>query len=144
MITKQFTLQSSESIAELMTELPALYCTVIGLTRERFVVLGLPSWTHLRTRYWGVFTLHGLKNLLSAFGLWYCESLGIGEKEKVKPDSTAQNCSCKCCWNRRDVNLFRVVREIKASRENRGELLGDQVMKTASHRNCRLKWLWNL
>jgi len=26
-----------------------------------------------------------------------------------------------------------------ASRENRGELLGDEVMKTASHRNCTLQ-----
>ena len=35
--------------------------------------------------------------------------------------------------------LFRVVRKITASRENRGELLGDEVMKTASHRNCTLQ-----
>jgi len=33
----------------------------IGLTRERFVALGLPSWTHLRTRCWGVFTLQGIR-----------------------------------------------------------------------------------
>ena len=45
---------------------------------------------------------------------------------------------CRCCWNRRDVILFSVVRKITASRENR-ELLGDQVMKTASHRNCTLQ-----
>jgi len=57
--------------------LPTLHCTVIGLTRERFVALGLPSWTHLRTRYWGIFTLQGLKDLLRALGLWYCESWGI-------------------------------------------------------------------
>jgi len=63
---------------------------VIGLTRERFVALGLPSWTHLRTRYWGVFTLQGLKYLLGGFGLWCCESWRIGENEKVKHDSTAQ------------------------------------------------------
>jgi len=36
------------------------------------------------------------------------------------------------------VILFRVVRKITASREDRGELLGDDVMKTASHRNCTL------
>ena len=38
-------------------QLPTLHCTVIGLMRERLVALGIPSWTHLRTRYWGVFTL---------------------------------------------------------------------------------------
>jgi len=44
----------------------------------------------LRTRYWGVLTLQGLKDFFRAFGLWYCESWGIGENEKVKPDSTTQ------------------------------------------------------
>ena len=73
-------------------QLPTLQCTVIGLTRERFVALGLPSWTHLRTRCWGVFTLQGLKDLLRALGLWYCERWGIGENEKVKADSTTQRC----------------------------------------------------
>ena len=34
---------------------------------------------------------------------------------------------------------FSVVRKIKASRENRRELLGDEVMKTASHRDCALQ-----
>jgi len=48
---------------------------------------------------------------------------------------------CRCCWNRRDVILFGVVRKITASRENRGELLGDQVMKTASHRDSTLQVL---
>jgi len=46
---------------------------------------------------------------------------------------------CRCCWNRRDVILFSVVRQITASRENRGELLGDQVIKTAANRNCTLQ-----
>ena len=46
---------------------------------------------------------------------------------------------CRCCWNRRGVILFSVVRKITSSRENRGELLGDQVMKTASNRNCTLQ-----
>jgi len=45
----------------------------------------------------------------------------------------------RCCWNRQDVILFSVVRKITASRENRGELLGDEVMETASHRNCTLQ-----
>ena len=35
--------------------------------------------------------------------------------------------------------LFGVVRKITASRENRGELLGDEVMTTAPHRNCSLQ-----
>ena len=35
--------------------------------------------------------------------------------------------------------LFGVVQKITASRENRGELLGDEVMKNASHRNCSLQ-----
>jgi len=35
--------------------------------------------------------------------------------------------------------LFSVVRKMTASRENRRELLGDEVMKTASHRNCTLQ-----
>jgi len=33
------------------------------------------------------------------------------------------------------VILFSAVRKITASRENRGELLGDEVLKTVSHRN---------
>ena len=78
--------------------------------------------------------------MLRGFGLWYCESWGIGENEKMKPDSTTQRGAfCRCCWNRRDVILFSVVRKLTASRENRGVLLGDEVMKTASHRNCTLQ-----
>jgi len=46
---------------------------------------------------------------------------------------------CRCCCNRRDVILFSKVRKLKASRENRRELLGDEVMKTTSHRNCSLQ-----
>ena len=46
---------------------------------------------------------------------------------------------CRCSWNRRDVILFSVVRNITASRENRGELLGDEAINTASHRNCSLQ-----
>jgi len=37
------------------------------------------------------------------------------------------------------VILFSVLRKITASRENRGELLDDEVMKTASHRNCTVQ-----
>jgi len=37
------------------------------------------------------------------------------------------------------VILFSVVCKITASRENRRELLGDEVMKTASHRNCTVQ-----
>jgi len=40
--------------------------------------------------------------------------------------------------------LFSVVRKITASRENRGELLADDVMKTASHRNCSVQVTENL
>ena len=32
------------------------------------------------------------EGLLRGFGLWYCESWGIGETEKVKPDSTTERC----------------------------------------------------
>jgi len=37
------------------------------------------------------------------------------------------------------VILFSVVRKITATSENRRELLGDEVMKTASHRYCTLQ-----
>jgi len=37
------------------------------------------------------------------------------------------------------VILFNVVRKIAASRENRGELLDNEAMKTVSHRNCSLQ-----
>jgi len=64
--------------------------------------------------------------------------LGNRWKWKGEAWSTTQRCFLRCCWNRRDVILF-IVRKITASRENRGELLGDEVMKTASHRNCTLQ-----
>ena len=54
-----------EEIHARCCHLSTLHCIVIGLTRERFVVLRLLSWTHLRTRYWGVFTLQGLKRFSS-------------------------------------------------------------------------------
>jgi len=37
------------------------------------------------------------------------------------------------------VVLFSVVRKITANRENPRELLGDEAMKTASHRNCTVQ-----
>jgi len=40
---------------------------------------------------------------------------------------------------RNNTEEVATVRKITASRENRGKLLGDQVMKTASHRNCTLQ-----
>jgi len=46
---------------------------------------------------------------------------------------------CRCSWNRRGVILFSAVRKITARRENRRELLGDEVMKTASQCNCTLQ-----
>jgi len=39
-----------------------------------------------------------------------------------------------CCCNCRHVIAFIVLRKITASRENSGELLGDQVIKTALQR----------
>jgi len=45
----------------------------------------------------------------------------------------------RCSWNNRDVILFGVVQKITAGRENRGELLGDDVMKTASRCHCILQ-----
>ena len=46
---------------------------------------------------------------------------------------------CRCSCDRRDVILSSVVRKITASRENCIELLGDEDMKTASHRTCTLQ-----
>ena len=100
----------------------------LAYLRERTCELDIGAFLHCKDS----------KDLLRGFGLWYCESWGIGENEKVKPDPLYKGAFCRCCWNRRDVILFRVVRKITASRENRGELLGDDVMKTASHRNCTL------
>ena len=67
---------------------PLYTALVIELTRERFVALGLPSWTHLWTRYWGVVTLQGLKRFASWVWPMVLRKLGIGENEKVKPHST--------------------------------------------------------
>jgi len=64
-------------------QLPTLHCTCYRI--DAWAILGLPSWTHLRTRYWGVFTLQGLK--ICFVGLAY----GVAKAgEKVKHDSTTQ------------------------------------------------------
>jgi len=117
--------------------LPTLHYTLIGLTRERFVALGLLSWTHFRTRYWGVFTLQGTRRFASC--VWFIVLRNLGNRWKGKGENWFHYTKvlfCRCCWNRRDVILFCVVQKITASRENRGELLGDEVMQTASYRNC--------
>jgi len=120
-------------------QLPTLHCTVTGLTRERLVTLGLPSWTHFWTRYWGVFTLQGTRRFPSCD--WPMVWRKLGNRWKWRGGSWFHH--RKVFWNRRDVILFSVVRKITASRENRRELLGDEVMKTASHRIviALLKWL---
>jgi len=82
----------SREVWSRLKQLPTSHRTVIGLPCERFVALGLPSRTHLRTRYWGVSTLKEFEDLLRELGLRYCESWGIGEKEKVKADSTTERC----------------------------------------------------
>jgi len=58
---------------------------VIGLTRERFVALGLPSWTHLQTRYWGVFTLQGIRRFASCD--WSTVLRKLGKRLKWKGES---------------------------------------------------------
>ena len=59
-------LRQVKSIVDIkMRHLPTLHCTVIGLTRKRFVAIGLPSWMHLRTRYWDVFTLQRIQRFPS-------------------------------------------------------------------------------
>jgi len=47
---------------------------------------------HLQTQFWSIFALQGLKDFLRAIGLWYCESWGIGENEKVNADFTTERC----------------------------------------------------
>ena len=49
----------------------------------------------------------------------------------------------RCCWDRRDVILFSTDRKITASRKNRGELLGDKVIKPRSIAIAVFKWLLN-
>ena len=72
----------SPRVPGIIHHVPSLNCTVIGWTRERFVALGLPSWTHLRTRYWGVFTLQGLKRFASCAWPTVLRKLGIRLKGK--------------------------------------------------------------
>jgi len=75
-----------------LTHLPTLHCTIIGLTlsdssplaylRERSCELDIGAFLHCKE----------FEDLLRAHGLWYCESWGIGENEKVKADSTTERC----------------------------------------------------
>jgi len=73
-------------------QLPILHYTVIGLTRERFVALGLPCERTCELDIGAFLHCKQLEDLLGGFGLWYCESWGISENEKVKADSTTQRC----------------------------------------------------
>jgi len=96
-----------------VNHLPTLHCTAIGLTRERFVALGLPSWTHLRTRYWGVFTLPGTPWFATCS--WHMVLQKLGNRWKL---ITLQKAAFRrCSWNRRDVVLLSLVRKITANRE---------------------------
>jgi len=52
---------------------------------ERFVTLGLPSWTQLRTRYWGVFTLQGIRRFASC--AWPMVLRKLGNRWKWKSES---------------------------------------------------------
>jgi len=108
--------------------MPTSHSTVIGLSRERFVALGLPSWTHLRTRtrYWGVFTLQGIRKFASCawptpYGIAKAGEYVKGKRLKLIPRQ--KGAFRRCSWNHRDVVLFTVVRTITASRENRRELM---------------------
>ena len=168
------------------SQLPTLHCTVIGLTRERFVALGLPSWMHLRTRYFSVFTMQVTRRFASC--VWPTVLWKLGHRWKWKGESwfnyrkvlfvgavgitetwfySVQGATnwyfrgakwCNLLLYRTNTYVFEnfggayarlppplvggwfsVVRKITASRKNSGELLGDDVMKTASHRNCTLQ-----
>jgi len=71
-------------------QLPTLHSTVIeqtvvGLTRERFVAHGLPSWTHLRIRYWSVVALQGLKRIAAC--AWPMVLRKLGNRWKCKGES---------------------------------------------------------
>jgi len=54
----------------------------LAYIRERTCELDIGAFLHCKDS----------KDLLRALGLWYCESWGIGENEKVEADSTAQRC----------------------------------------------------
>jgi len=53
----------------------------LACLRERTCELDIGAFLHCKDS----------KDLLRGFGLWYCESWGIGENEKVKHDSTTQS-----------------------------------------------------
>jgi len=71
---------------------PLYTALVIGFTRERFVALGLSCERTCELDTGAFLHCKASKDLLRGFGLWYCESWGIGENVKVKPDSTTQRC----------------------------------------------------
>ena len=128
-------------------QLPSLHCTVIVFASVWRRSDSSPL-AYLRDCTWELYVgafLHckELEDLLRALGLWCCENWGIGENEKVKAVykliPLQKRAFRGCCWNRGDVILFVVVWKFTASRENCRELLGDEVMKTASHRNCTLQ-----
>jgi len=64
---------SKERMHRWRWHVPTLHCyrIRIGLTRERFVTFGLPSWTHLWTQCWSVFTLQGTRRIASC--AWHME-----------------------------------------------------------------------
>ena len=119
-------------VIENWRHLPSLHWTVIGLTPER-VALGLLSWTHLRTRYWSVFTLQATRRFASCS--WPMVLRKLGNRWKWKGESWFH---CRKVFflglvGIADVLIFGVVRKTASGRENRRELLGDEVMKTASN-----------
>ena len=127
----------SDQSCENLSQLPTLHCIAIDAwaVRRPWLTFVNAFANSILERFYTAKT----EDLHRALGLWYCENRGIGGNEKMNADSTAQRNFCRCCWNRRDVILFSVVRIITASRENRGELLSDEIIKTASHRNHSLQ-----
>jgi len=119
----------------LVWHLPTLHCTVTGLTPERFVTLCLPLWTHLRTRYWGVFAPQDTQRF--ALCAWPMVLQKLGNRWNLIPLQKGD--FQMCSWNRWDVVLFIAVWKITPSRKNLRELLGDAVMTTVSHHNCTIE-----
>ena len=75
-------------------QLPTLHCTcyriVAWAIRRPWLTFVNPLANSILRRFYS--TMQGLKDLLRGFGLWYYESWGIGENDKMKPDSTTQRC----------------------------------------------------
>ena len=106
------------------------YSSPLAYLRERTCELDIGAFLHCKE----------FEDLLRAIGLRYCKSWGIVKMKRWELIPLIQKGAFRRCgWNCRDVILFSVVRKITASRENRRELLGDEVMKTASHRNCTVQ-----